>query len=36
MTRNLINAHVRVQRDHSVPGAGLSRARCLSLLFACP
>ena len=35
MTRKEFAMHIRVKRDYFVPGAGLPRARCLSLSFAC-
>ena len=35
MTCNLFNKPVCAQRDHYVPEAGMSRARCLSLMFIC-
>ena len=36
MTLKKFAMHICVKRDCSVPGAGLPRARCLSLSFACP
>ena len=36
MTRKSFAKHILIQRDNSVPGAGLPRARRLSLIFACP
>ena len=35
MTRKNFATHTLVQRDNYVPGAGLPRARRLSLIFAC-
>jgi len=36
MTLKTFATRILVQRDHSVPGAGLPRARCLSLISVCP
>ena len=36
MTHMTFAKHAQVKRDTYVPGAGLPRARRLSLIFACP